>query len=240
MGFTLIIRRRIIGAGLRVGALSALVNPTFDVAAQGIEAISSTDATKALKAALEKGANAAVSKLGVDGGFLNNEKVHIPLPPSIARIEKALRFAGLQDRADQLVTTMNQAAEQAVPLAKPLLVNAIKNMSVTDARKILSGGDTSVTDFFKEKTAQPLADKFLPVVKKKTDSLGVAQQYNQLADKASKFGLVKGEDANIERYVTRKALDGLYLMVAEEEKSIRANPVEAGSALLSKVFGALR
>jgi hypothetical protein len=224
----------------RIGALCGVFGKTFDVAAQGIDSISKGDANSALRAALDKGAQVAVGKLGVDGGFLNNEKARIPLPPAIAKIEKALRFAGLQDRADQLVQTMNQAAEQAVPLAKPLLMNAIKGMSVSDARNILGGGDTSVTDFFRDKTALALTDKFLPVVKKKTDALGVAQQYNQLAGKAAKFGLVKGEDANIERYVTRKALDGLYLMIGEEEKSIRANPLEAGSAILSKVFGALR
>jgi hypothetical protein len=123
---------------------------------------------------------------------------------------------------------MNQAAEQAVPEAKPLMLNAVKTMSVDDAKKILTGGDDS------------LAIKFLPMVKRATDRVGLAQKYNQFAGEAVKLGLVKGEAANIETYVTEKSLDGLYLMIGEQERAIRQNPAAAGSAIVSKVFGALR
>ncbi len=135
---------------------------------------------------------------------------------------------------------MNRAAEQAVPLARDLLVNAVKTMSVTDAKNILTGGDTSVTRFFEDKTRSPLSTSFLPVVTKATENVGLADKYNRVAGKAQDMGLVKKEDANIEQYVTRKALDGLYTIIGEEEKKIRKDPVGTGSALLGKVFGALK
>ena len=120
------------------------------------------------------------------------------------------------------------------------MINAVKTMSVGDAKKILTGGDDSVTQFFREKTAAPLAEKFLPIVKQSTDRVGLAQKYDKLAGQGEKLGLIKGDAANIEKYVTAKTLDGLYLMIGEEERSIRANPAAAGSAIVSKVFGALK
>jgi hypothetical protein len=135
---------------------------------------------------------------------------------------------------------MNRGAEAAVPMAKELLVKAVQTMSVTDAKGILAGGSTAVTDFFASKTRPELAVKFLPVVTKATEKVGLADKYNQVAGKASELGLVKKEDANIQQYVTGKALDGLFLMISEEEKKIRQNPVGYGSAILTKVFGAIR
>ncbi len=230
-------RRALLSAGSATMLLALLPTRAW---AGALDAISRTDATAALKAALDKGSIAAVDKLGVVDGFLDNPKVKIPLPPAIAKVERALRFAGLQDQADELVTSMNHAAEQAVPLAKPLLANAVKSMSVADAKKILSGGETSVTDYFKGKTSQPLATKFLPIVKTQTDKAGLARQYNSLIGRVTELGLAKNADPNIESYVTRKALDGLYTMIGDEERAIRANPVEYGSAVISKVFGALK
>jgi hypothetical protein len=135
---------------------------------------------------------------------------------------------------------MNRAAEAAVPMAKDLLVGAVKSMSVTDAKKILSGGDTAVTGFFAEKTREPLGVKFLPVVTKATEKVGLAEKYNRVAAKAQGLGLVKKEEANIQQYVTGKSLDGLFFMIGEEEKKIRKDPVGTGSAILKKVFGALK
>jgi len=134
---------------------------------------------------------------------------------------------------------MNRAAEQAVPKAKPLLMDAVKSMSVDDAKKILSGGDDSVTRYFKEKTEGELAKLFEPAVKESTDKLALSQSYNALAGKGSSFGLLKEEDTKVESYVTRKALDGLYLMIAEQEKALRKDPVGAAGSLAKKVFGAL-
>jgi hypothetical protein len=134
---------------------------------------------------------------------------------------------------------MNKAAEQAVPQARPLLINAVKSMTLVDAKNILTGGDYSVTQFFRTRTAKSLGEKFLPLVKQQTDRLGLAQKYNQFAGEGVKLGLIQGDAANIEQYVTAKALDGLYAMIGEEERAIRQNPAKAGSAIVSKVFGAL-
>lgn len=201
--------------------------------------ISNRDATGGLKEALTQGANAAIASLGKTDGFLKNEKVKIPLPERLAQAEKLLRMAGMGKEADELVTAMNRAAEAAVPEAKTLMIDAVKSMSVDDAKKILAGGDDSVTQFFKAKTSTPLTQKFLPIVKQQTAKVQLAQKYDQLAGQGAKLGLVKKEDAQIDNYVTRKALDGLYTMIAEEEKKIRANPVEAAGSLAKKVFGAL-
>jgi hypothetical protein len=135
---------------------------------------------------------------------------------------------------------MNRAAEAAAPEARQLLVEAVKKMSVQDAKAILTGGDTAATDYFRRTTQEQLTQRFLPIVKKSTDRVGLAQQYNSLAGQGASLGLVKKDDASIETYVTRKALDGLYLMIAEQEKSFRQNPVGASSAIVKKVFGALQ
>ncbi len=195
------------------------------------------DASAGVRAALERGSVAAVSTLGKSDGFLGNPKVRIGLPPSLDGAVKLLRATGQGGRIDELVTAMNRAAEAAVPEAQPLLVSAAKSVSLDDAIGILRGGDTAVTDYFARKTREPLGVKFLPIVSRETAKLSLTEKYDALAAKAAGFGLVKQEDANIERYVTAKALDGLYLMVGEEEKKIRADPIGTGSALLKKVFG---
>jgi len=202
--------------------------------------LSDRDANQGVKAALEKGALAAVALLGKTDGFLGNPKVRIPLPGLLEDASKLLKLTGQSGRVDELVTAMNRAAEAAVPMGKDLLVNAVKNMSVTDAKNILTGGDDSVTRFFAEKTRQPLGEKFLPVVTQATAKVGLAQAYNRVAGKAAGIGLVKGDDANIERYVTGKTLDGLYTIIGEEERKIRQDPVGTGSAILKKVFGAIK
>lgn len=205
-----------------------------------LDDLSNKVAAQGLKTALERSAIAAINTLGKPDGFLGNEKVRIPLPGYLEDASKLLRTFGQGARIDELVTAMNRAAEAAVPMAKDLLVGAVKSMNVTDAKKILMGGETAVTTFFAEKTRAPLNFKFLPVVTKATEKVGLAEKYNQVAGKAADFGLVKKEDANIQQYITGKSLDGLFLMIGEEEKKIRQDPVGTGSALLKKVFGALQ
>lgn len=202
--------------------------------------LSNADASKGLKTALEKGALAAVGILGVQDGFLGNGKVRIPLPGYLEDAAKLLRTFGQGAKVDELITSMNRGAEAAVPMAKDLLVKTVQGMTVNDAKTILGGGDTAVTQFFAEKTRNPLGVKFLPIVTKATEKVGLADKYNQLAGKASEVGLMKKEDANIQQYVTGKALDGLFFMISEEEKKIRQNPVAYGSSILTKVFGALK
>lgn len=209
-------------------------------AAASLDRISNTDAVSGLKQALNEGSIAAVSKLGIENGFFGNPQVKIPLPPSLKRVEGAMRAFGMRRQADELVLSMNRAAEAAVPEAKQLLVEAVKKMNVQDAKKILTGGDTAGTEYFKRNTQSQLAQRFLPIVKKATDRVGLAQQYNSLAGQGAALGLVKEDQATIERYVTQKALDGLYFMIAEQEKAFRKNPVGATSDIVRKVFGALR
>lgn len=207
--------------------------------ALGLDDLSNKDAVAGLKEALVKGAGNAVGSLGKADGFLGNDKVKIPLPGSLQKVEGMLRTFGMSKYADELVVTMNRAAEAAIPEAKPLLLKAVKEMSVQDAKGILSGGATAATEYFRGKTSQPLSEKFLPIVKKATAKVKLADKYNQFAGKASKFGMVDEKQANLENYVTQKTLDGLFVMMAEEEKAIRADPVGQSSKLLSKVFGAI-
>ncbi len=221
---------------LRIFALLAVCTPAL---AAGLAGLSNAEATGGLKEALTQGAGRAVEMLGRDGGFLNNPKVRIPLPGVLEKTAPLLRMTGRGDDLDELVTTMNRAAEAAVPEARALLMDAVRQMSVADAKDILTGGDDSVTRYFRDKTEAQLVQRFLPVVKKSTDRLAVSSQYNQLAGQAAGVGLVSGDDANIENYVTRKALDGLYQMIAEEERAIRQNPLGAAGSLAKKVFGAL-
>lgn len=208
--------------------------------AQGLAGISDLDAGKGLRAALEKGAVSAVQILGRTDGFLGNPQVRIPLPQALQDASKLLAAFGLRKQLEDLEVSMNRAAEQAVPMAKTLLVDAVKKISVADARKILGGGETSVTEFFADKTREPLSGTFLPIVHQSTSKVGVVEKYERVSRKAQGMGLYKPEDPTVDHYVTRKALDGLYFMIGEEEKKIRRDPVGTGSALLGKVFGALR
>jgi hypothetical protein len=200
-------------------------------------ALGEAQAASGVRAALERGADSAVSLLGRPGGFLDNPQVRIPLPGALKKGASMLRLIGQQQRVDDLVDAMNRAAEAAVSEAKPLLLDAVRAMSVEDAVKIVRGGDTSVTDFFAGKTRAPLGEKFLPIVTAETRKVSLAAKYNAVASKGSTLGLIKTEDANVEQYVTRNALDGLYLMIGQEEKKIRADPVGTGSAILRSVFG---
>ncbi len=224
----------------RTSIAAALVVTSTLAFALSLSDISNQDATSGLKAALEKGASTAVSKLGVTNGFLNNDKVKITLPSPLQKAMPLLKMTGQGQKLDDLVVSMNHAAEAAVPLAKPLLMDAVKSMTVTDAKNILSGGDTSVTDFFRQKTSAQLGQKFLPIVKKVTDGNGLSSTYNAAMGQVSKTGMVSADQASVEGYVTQRALDGLFYMIGEEEKAIRQDPVGAGSAIIGKVFGALK
>lgn len=233
-------QRREFTFSMSAGLVAPVLLTAGDASAQKLSAISDAEAGKGMTSALETGATAAVKLLGTQGGFLDNPKVHIPLPGYLHDAAKLLKAMGRRKEVEELEVAMNRAAENAMPLARDLLVNAVKNMTFIDAKRILLGGDTSATEFFADKTRAPLAVKFLPVVKQATDKVGLKDKYDRIAGKAAGLGLVKKDDATIDHYVTRKALDGLYIMIGEEERKIRRDPIGTGSALLSKVFGALR
>ena len=224
--------------------LARIVAIILAVFAQGaaaqLEHLSNQDAVSGLKAALEKGSGVAVDLLGKTDGFFGNSAVKIPLPDSLKKYESLMRRVGMGKYADELILTMNRAAEAAVPEAKKLFVDSIKKMSVQDAKGILTGGQTAGTEYFKRTTTDQLRVKFLPIVKQATAKVKLAEKYNQYAQKGVQFGLVKKDQANLDDYVTQKALDGLFYEVAEEEKKIRQDPVKAGSDIIKKVFGMLQ
>ena len=222
-----------------LGCLTALVISVSAWCAS-LPGVSESEASSGLKQALMDGSAAAVRQLGAENGFFADPKVKIPLPPALQRVESALRFAGMRNQAEELVLAMNRAAEAAVPEAKALLVESVKRMTVRDAHGILTGGETAATEYFRRTTHDQLAKRFLPIVKKQTDRAGLAEQYNALAGHGLQLGLVKKDQATIEGYVTEKALDGLYFMIAEQEKSFRKNPLGATSEIVKRVFGSVR
>jgi len=219
------------------GFLAALV--VSSASAAGLDDISNRDAVNGLKQALTNGAQSAVAKLGKQDGFMNDSRIKIPLPPSMKRAEAVMHSIGAGKQADDLVLRMNRAAEAAVPKAKPLLIDAAKKMTVQDAKGILTGGPDSATQYFKRTTSDPLAKQFKPIVVKAMAKVKLAEKYDEIAASGAKFGLVKDEDANLEDYITRKTLDGLFVGIADEEKKIRENPTAAASSIVKKVFGAL-
>ena len=198
------------------GFAALILLATTRAQALTLAGLSNADASSGVKAALEQGALAAIGLLGRSGGFLNNPKVHIPLPGYLNDAAKLMKRFGQGARIEELETSINRAAEAAVPMGKDLLLGAVRSMSVQDAKNILTGGDTSVTQFFSEKTRAPLGQTFLPIVTQATNQVGLAQQYNAFAGKAAGFGLVKQEDATIEPYVNGKTLDGPFAVIGEQ------------------------
>jgi hypothetical protein len=204
-----------------------------------IDKLTPAEMNGGLKEALTKGAEAAVAQLGKENGFWSDPKLRIPLPDNLKKVSKLMKTLGMGKQVDALELGMNRAAEAAVPEAKTLLVGAVKDMTLDDAKGILTGADTAATDFFRKKTEGKLTDKFLPIVKGTTDKVGLAQTYNTYAGAAARFGAIKSDQASIETYVTKQGLDRLYKVIAEKEKAFRANPLQSGSELIKKVFGAL-
>ncbi len=208
-------------------------------AAAQLAALSSKDAAGGLRAALSQGIGTAVAQLGANNGFLGDPKVAIPLPPALDKADRALRMVGMSGQADELRVTMNHAAEQAVAQSKPVFEDALRHMTLTDAKAILSGGDDAGTQYFRRATSAQLTVRFRPIVAAATAKLKLASQYDALAGKAAQFGLISSADANLDDYVTAKALDGLFSRIADEERAIRKDPLGQANSLIRKVFGAL-
>lgn len=217
-------------------SLCLLTTPLFSA---GLSALSDRDVGKGLKEALVQGVGKAVGQLSLADGFLGNPQVRIPLPPSMERAEKVLRDMGMGTYADELVTTMNRAAESAVVEAKPILLAGIKKLTLADAKAILTGAEDSATQYFRQNSGEAIIQKFLPKVKAATGRVQLIEDYNRFAGPAVQFGLIDKQDADLNQYITRKAVDGLFLMIAQQEKAIRADPVGQTSRLLQKVFGSL-
>lgn len=205
----------------------------------GVDQLTNREAIRGLREALTQGTNQAIVKLGVKDGFFKNERVKIPLPEGLAKARKLFDMLGQGQSFDELELAINRAAEAAVPEAKALLIDAVQTLSLQDAKQIITGGDTAATDYLKKTTKKPLGMKFLPIVQQATAKVGLAQQYNVVAAKAAEFGLLGKDQAKLEEYVTGKALDGLFTMIAVEEKKIRRDPWGQASRILKRVFGAV-
>ncbi len=190
-----------------------------------------------LKEALQVGTDNTVKSTGRVDGYFRNELIKILMPQKLRAIEKGLRFMGQGDMVDELVLGMNRAAEKAAPFAKKIFVDAILAMSFGDARKILTGGDTAATEYFKEKTSDELGEAFRPVVEKSMSEVRVSQQYKELMGRADSIPFVKSQAFDLDQYVVDKALGGLFHVLGEEERKIRKNPAARVTSLLREVFG---
>lgn len=224
---------------LRLTTFAAGLLLSANVFALSLSDLSQQDASGGLKDALIQGAQVAVKQLGAPGGFSNNPDVRIELPGKLGKAAKTMKMMGMGAQVDQLEASMNKAAEAAVPQAQALLVDAVKKMTVADAKAILSGGNDSATQYLNKSSREQIRTKFLPIVKQATDQVGLAQQYNAFAGQAASFGVVDAKSSTVESYVTEQALDGLFEMIAKQEASIRQNPAAAATGLAKKVFGAL-
>lgn len=204
-----------------------------------VAALSDRDVVAALKEALARGAERAVSELGQTNGFLADARVRIPMPEALAPIESALRALNQDRYADEFVVTMNRAAESAVPEAGAILREAIRRMTLSDAKAILRGPDDAATRYFRSVGERRLTDRMRPIVSEATSRAGVTSAYKSLVERAGFAARLTGADSvDLDGYVTAQALNGLFVLIAEEEKRIRENPVARTSDLLEKVFGA--
>ena len=227
----------------RTWVIAAFVTVAVSTAAaQRTGNVSDGEIAGGLKEALSKGVSTAIKSLGKENGFLGNVRVRIPLPKSLQKVEKVVRVAGQGKAVDEFVASMNHAAEKAVPVAVDVFVDAIKKMTFDDARQILfSGKDDSATQFFRKNSEETLREKFRPIVEEFTEKTGVTQKYKAMIGKAGFAAQFLGKDAtDLDGYVTQKALDGLFLLIADEEKKIRKDPLGRTTSLLRKVFGILR
>ena len=207
--------------------------------ATSVEALSPLEMNAGLKEALALGVERAVNALGRSGGYLEDPSVRIPLPGVLAKTEPALRMMGQGAAVDEFITTANRAAERAVPQAAGIVGDAVRAMTIADAKAILTGPDNAATEYFRAKTSAHLTAAILPIVRQATDAAGVTRAYKNLVGKAGAGAGLMGKSLDVDSYVTDQTLEGLFLKVAEEEKRIRSDPVARSSTLLKKVFGAV-
>jgi len=215
-----------------------------------LKKLSDDEVIGGLKEALAKGVEHAVINLGKADGFLQDVEVRIPLPSSLQKVESGLRLAGQSQLVDDFITTMNRAAEQAVPQAAGVLGESVRTMTVEDAKTILTSTNTAATDYFRRTAGTNLYELFLPTVKKATAQTGVTSAYKQMMSKLDLGGFstlgalggfgVNKESLDLDSYVTKKALDGLFIKIGEQERMIRENPAARTTELLQQVFGSLR
>jgi hypothetical protein len=199
--------------------------------------LSTDKITAGLKEALSVSTKNAVASTGKPDGFLKNEAIKILVPDKLRGIGNTMRLMGMGAQVDALEVGMNRAAEQATPAAKQIFISAITQMTFDDARQILSGGDTAATEYFKEKSSDQLTEAFAPIVHKAMENVGVVRQYDQLMQNPMAARFARAENFDLDDYVVGKTVDGLFYVMAEEEKKIRKDPMAQTTALLREVFG---
>ncbi len=199
--------------------------------------LSTDKVTRGLKEALSIGVDKAVATASQKDGYFNNPNIKIPLPSEITKLESFLDAAGLGKQVDDFELSMNRAAEQAAPKAKDIFLDAITQMSISDAQKILEGGDNAATLYFKDKTYGNLQEIFEPIVHTSMSETGVTRTYQEIEEKVDSIPFAGSLNLDLDKYVTDKALDGLFFLVAEEEKKIREDPAARATDLLKEVFG---
>jgi hypothetical protein len=214
------------GAGVQVGRAQ------IDVAS-----LTSAQAGDGLKEALSRGISTAVSSTGKPGGYFDDAAIKILMPPSLQKVEKGLRSVGQGPRVDEFVKSMNSAAEEAAPAAKAIFMEALRSMTIEDAKGIVTGGNTAGTEYFKRTTSSKVADAFKPTVDKSMDKIGVTTQFKELMGNAPAIPFMKTPTVDINAYVLEKAVDGLFVVMGQEEIKIRTNPSAQVTPLLKKVFG---
>jgi hypothetical protein len=234
------IRYLMLSVGLLFGASIAFAQLEQQAKSAGIGNISELGDSKVasgLKEALRVGATNAIKLTGKTDGYFANQEIKILMPANLRTLEKGLRTLGFGSKIDELVLSMNRSAEAAAPAAKKIFGDAILAMTFDDARKILAGGDTAATDYFKVKTGDQLTAAFTPIVEKSMQQNGVAQQFSALTERYQSIPFAKSQTFDINKYVVAKALDGLFHVLAEQERQIRKDPVARTTSLLKQVFG---
>lgn len=224
----------------RAGWLDQLFGGSKSNTVTAATALSADEITRGLKDALAQGTEKAIRNLGQSNGFLGNVAVKIPMPEKLQTVEKGLRMANQGKYADEFIATMNHAAETAVPESAAIIGDSIRAMTIEDANNILRGPDDAATQYFRKVGEPRLKEKFLPIVKQATEKAGVTAAYKNLTGKAGfAAAFIQKEGLDVDQYVTDKALDGLFQMIAVEENEIRKNPAARGTDLLKKVFGSV-
>jgi hypothetical protein len=219
------------------GNLGNTLNNAANAVTGGAGSLSETDIAKGLKEALDVGTKNAVGSVSKADGFLKNPKVKIPFPPEVKKVETSVRKIGMNKQADDFVKALNRAAEDAAKSATPIFSDAIKSMSLSDAKGILKGNETAATDFMKGKTSNELAAKFKPIVQQSMQKVQVTKYWKPLATKYNQLPMTQKVNPDLEKYVTDKAIEGLFKMIAEEEIKIRKDPAARITDLLKSVFG---
>jgi predicted S18 family serine protease len=198
--------------------------------------LSTKDVASGLKEALTKGVSRGSDEVSKEGGYFKNPEIKIPFPPEVKQVESTLRKMGMDEQVDKFILSLNRAAEDAAKEAKPIFVSGIKQMTIEDAWSILKGEDDAATQYLNKTTSGQLKEKFKPIIKASLDKVNATKYYKELVTAYNKVPMVKKVNPDLDQYATDKATDGLFVMIAKEEKNIRENPGARTTDLLKKVF----